>query len=672
MSNYHKDDTTGKAYDWQLMKRMLKYARPYWHFLLLSIIFMMLVTSLELLRPYLFKITIDDYINGYKDNMIELDISEEIDGVEFNNKKYIRVGQLSEEEKEELANLPLRTIEKKEGAYYLVDAGGEEGLEPIALSQKAYQDFRQEDVDGLTKIGIIFILTITVAFVFNYLQIYILNYTSQRIIYNIRQDVFSHIQSMSISYFDKNPVGRLVTRVTNDTETLNEMYTSVLVSLFKDIFILAGIVIVMLKMNYKLALISFSLVPFILVASIIFRKKIREVYRISRAQLAKINATLNENITGMKTIQIFKKERKIFDRFDDINTDYLNTAKREVGIYATFRPAIEIIRNLGLAALIYFGGGQVVSGFIEFGVLYAFIDYLQRFFNPILDLTEKYNILQSAMASSERIFGILDEENQIENPSSPVPIGDIRGRIEFKNVWFAYEEDNWVLKDLSFTIEPGEAVAFVGATGAGKTSIINLITRFYDIQKGEILIDGVNIRDYDKYELRKRVGVVLQDVFIFTGQIKDNIRLNNPDITDEEIVEISKYVNAHHFIKKLPKQYEEPVMERGATLSSGERQLLAFARTLAFNPNILILDEATSNIDTETELLIQDALERLIRNRTTIAVAHRLSTIQNSDKIIVLSKGEIKEMGNHQELLEREGLYYELYKLQYKEDFFTA
>ena len=476
---------------------------------------------------------------------------------------------------------------------------------------------------------------------------------------------------MPIAYFDRNPVGRLVTRVTNDTENLNEMYTGVLVNLFKDMFILGGIIIIMLKMDFKLALVSFALVPLILIASIIFRRKIREVYRLGRVQLAKINSTLNENITGMKTIQIFKKEEKIFNQFDKINNDYLNTAKREIGLYAIFRPSIEVIRSLGLALLIYYGGHQVLSGVIEFGVLYAFIDYLQRFFQPILDITEKYNILQSAMASSERIFMVLDEESKVSNSENPIPITECKGKIEFKNVWFAYEDENWVLKDISFTINPGETVAFVGATGAGKSSIINLITRFYDIQKGEILIDGVNIKDYDKYELRKHIGVVLQDVFLFTGTIKDNIRLNNKNIKDKEIVEIAKHVNAHHFIEKLPHQYEEPVMERGSTLSAGERQLLAFARTLAFNPSILILDEATSNIDTETELLIQDALSKLIRYRTTIAVAHRLSTIQNSDKIIVLSKGVIKEMGSHQELLEREGIYYDLYRLQFKEDFFA-
>lgn len=666
-SNYHDDEIIGKAYDSKLMRRLLKYAKPYWHYLLFTIMLMMLITGLELVRPYLLKIAIDDYINGYKKPMAEVELSEPYDGVVFNNKKYIRLDKVSQEDK--LNNYPKKTIVKEDNLYYLVDAQEKNPSNGILLSKDDYKDFRKYDSDGLNRIGIIFILSIVIAFLFNYLQVYILNYTSQNIVFNIRQDVFTHIQSLSISYFDKNPVGRLVTRVTNDTETLNEMYTGVLVNLFKDIFILIGIIIVMLKMNYKLALLSFCLMPLIFLASVVFRKKIREVYRLGRVQLAKINSTLNENITGMKTIQIFKKEDKVSNQFDTINSDYLQTAKKEIGIYAIFRPSIEVVRSIGLALLIYFGGGQVISGYIEFGVLYAFIDYLQRFFEPILDLTEKYNILQAAMASSERIFMILDEEVQVDNIENPVPITDFKGKIEFKNVWFAYKEENWVLKDVSFTINPGEVVAFVGATGAGKSSIISLITRFYDIQKGEILIDGVNIKEYDKYELRRHIGVVLQDVFLFTGTIKDNIRLNNDSISDEDIIEVSKYVNAHHFIEKLPKTYDEPVMERGSTLSSGERQLLAFARTLAFNPSVLILDEATSSIDTETELLIQDALSKLIEGRTTIAVAHRLSTIQNSDKIIVLNHGVVKEMGNHQELLEKEGIYYDLYKLQYKESF---
>lgn len=670
MNNKYDEVIEGKAYDSKLMKRLLGYAKPFWHYLVLTIILMIIITGLELIRPYLIKIAIDDHLNGDKKPMFEVDLSEPYDGIVFNDKKYIRIDSLKDEEVEGLKHYPVKRIVKEDGQYYLIGDGGNI-KEGIPLSKSDYQNFRKKDVDGLTKIGIIFLAAITIAFLLNYLQVYMLNYASQRIIYNIRHDVFSHIQSLAISYFDKSPVGRLVTRVTNDTENLNEMYTSVLVNLFKDIFILAGIVIIMISMDLRLALVSFTLVPLILILSIVFRRKIREVYRLGRAQLSKINSTLSENITGMKTIQIFNKEEKIFNRFDEINTDYLNTSKREVKLYSIFRPSIEVIRSLGLALLLYYGGNQVLDGAIEFGMLYAFIEYLQRFFQPILDLTEKYNILQSAMASSERIFAILDEDTKIENPENPVALKDCKGKIEFKNVWFAYEDDNWVLKDVSFTINPGETVAFVGATGAGKTSIINLITRFYDIQKGEILIDGINIKEYDKYELRRNIGVVLQDVFLFSGTIKDNIRLNNKHISDEEIVRMAKYVNAHQFIEKLPQKYDEPVMERGSTLSAGERQLLAFARTLAFDPSILILDEATANIDTETELLIQDALAKLIKNRTTIAVAHRLSTIQNADKIIVLKEGVIEEMGTHQELLEKEGIYYDLYRLQFKEDFYA-
>lgn len=669
MSNeFHDDDVMGKAYDSKLMKRLLKYAKPYWSYLLLAIVMMVVITGLELLRPYLLKITIDDYISGHKKLLYEMEVDSPYEGIIFNGKKYIRANSI-DKNGEKSTTYPLVNIIQENNKYYLGDYNNESIENRIELDNESYIRFREVDIQGINKISIIFLLSIVLAFALNYLQVIILNYTSQKIVFNIRQDIFSHIQSLSIAYFDRNPIGRLVTRVANDTETLNEMYTGVLVNLFKDIFILIGIIFVMIKMDITLAFLSFALVPLILIASLIFRKKIRVIYRLGRAQLAKINSTLNENITGMRIIQIFKTENKISTQFDDINKDYLKTSKKEISLFAVFRPSIEVVRSLGIATIIYYGGGKAVSNIIEFGVLYAFIDYLQRFFEPILDLTEKYNILQSAMASSERIFSILDDNSIIENPIHPVSTDNIEGKIEFKNVWFAYNSDNWVLKDISFTINPGETVAFVGATGAGKSSIINLITRFYDIQRGQILIDGIDIKTYDKFQLRKNIGVVLQDVFLFTGTIEENIRLNNLNISDEEILAVSKHVNADYFINKLPLKYKEPVMERGSTLSSGERQLLAFARTLAYNPSILILDEATSSIDTETELLIQDALQKIIKNRTTIAVAHRLSTIQHADKIIVLSNGVIKESGNHQELLSKEGMYYNLYKLQYKETF---
>lgn len=666
MIKLNDENVIDKTYDSSLMKRLLKYAIPYWKLLTLSIVLLVIITGLELLNPYLIKVTIDDYINGYRKPMIEMELDSPLAGIEFNGNKYVKQSLLTENELIKYENYPVVNILKENSSYYIVEYNSANSLTGIKLDNDTYKDFRAADIKGIDMIALLFFLMIFFTFIFSYLQVYILNYTSQKIIFNLREEIFNHIQSLSIGYFDRNPIGRLVTRVTNDTEALNEMYTNVLITLFKDIFLLIGIVFVMISMDYKLALLSFTLVPLILFISMIFRKYIRNIYRIGRIQLARINSSLNENITGIKTIQIFKKEKKISSQFDKINMEYLTTLKKEIKLFAIFRPSIEIIRSLGIATLVYFGGGKVLSSAIEFGVLYAFINYLQKFFDPILDLTEKYNILQSAMASSERIFTILDDNSKIPNPINPIALEHVEGKIEFKNVWFAYVDENWVLKDISFTINPGESIAFVGATGAGKSSIINLITRFYDIQKGEILIDGINIRDIDKKALRKNIGVVLQDVFLFTGTIEDNIKLNNKDISDEEMIEVAKYVNAEHFINRLPHKYKEPVMERGSTLSAGERQLLAFARTLVYNPRILILDEATSNIDTETEILIQDALKKLIKGRTSIAVAHRLSTIQHADQIIVLSSGVIKEVGNHQELLVAQGMYFDLYELQYK------
>ena len=659
------DEIMGKAYDSRLMKRLLKYARPYWKHLLLALILLVSLTGLELLNPYILKVAIDDYLNGNEKPMYELSLDSPYDGVDLGGYKYVRARDIEDEDIDKLSQAPLKRIMKEEGAYYIVDYEAEGVDGGFLLSQNDYERFRKQDISGINRLSIFYLLVILLTFLFNYFQVLILNYMAQKIIFNMREEIFNHIKSLAVSYFDKNPIGRLVTRVTNDTETLNEMYSNVLVTLVKDVLMLLGIMAIMLRLNYKLALASFALLPLIIVSAYRFRNSVRKVYRLGRIQLAKINASLNENITGMRTIQIFNKEKKLARDFDEINNDYLQTSLKEVSIYANFRPFVEVIRYLGITIIIYFGGGKVISNQIEFGVLYLFIDYIQKFFAPILDLTEKYNILQSSMASSERIFGILDDKTMIENSEDTVDLKGIKGKIEFKNVWFAYDDENWVLKDVSFTINPGETVALVGATGAGKSSIINLITRFYDIQKGEILLDGVNIKDIDKFKLRRLIGVVLQDVFLFTGTIRDNITLNNKSMSQKEVEEVASYVNANYFIDRLPKKYDEPVMERGSTLSSGERQLLSFARTLAYDPRILILDEATSNIDTETELLIQDALGKLIKGRTSIVIAHRLSTIQHADKIIVLSKGVIKEMGNHQELLEMEGIYYDLYKLQY-------
>lgn len=687
MENFHQEETLGKAYDSKLMARLLKYAKPYWFIIMLCILFLILIAAADLARPYIIKIAIDEYINVYEKPIYVYERQNNFENaIHFQDKYYVNV-------KKDTDHLPppdsVAQLIRYEEDTYLVDGYfhlNDSSIKVIPLHDELYQFtiqgetyegqkltrnqiklFRNHDIVSIKKLSFIYLLLITGAFLLNYIQVYLLNYTSNRIVYRIRQQLFSHLQQMSLSFFDKNPVGRLVTRVTNDAETLHEMYTGVLVTLFKDIFLLIGIVLIMLRMNTKLAIFSFTVIPLVVFSATIFRSKVRKAYREVRIKLARVNSALNENITGIKTIHIFKREKQQFEEFDNTNQELLEANKRHIFIFAIFRPSMEILRSLGIAIILWYGGGQVLQQSIEFGVLFAFIDYLKQFFQPINDLTEKYNILQSAMASSERIFALLDRQPDIVESPNAVPMPELNGEIEFKNVWFAYNQEEWVLKDVSFKISPGESVAFVGATGAGKSSIVNLIGRFYDVQKGEILIDGVNIKDICLNDLRQNIGIVLQDVFLFTGTISENICLNNKNISRRTILEVARYVNADHFIDKLPQDYDEPVKERGANLSTGQRQLLAFARALAYKPSILILDEATSNIDTETEQLIQDAVAKLIKGRTTIAVAHRLSTIQNCDKIIVLHKGKIREVGNHQELLRRQGIYYNLYQLQYKE-----
>lgn len=686
MDNMQQEEKLGKAYDSKLMARLLKYAKPYWVAMALCIILLIVIAVIDLAQPYIIKIAIDDYINVYeKPIYVYSEAPTSMTYIEFDNLYYVKeinydgragniaIVQLLRHQGTDYivgSNISLEDYEIQEdptGEYRLEVNGDSASLRP--LSSAEVKVFRKKDVAQIQRLSLIYLAIIALGFVFNYIQVYILNHTSNKIVYNIRQELFSHLQRMSLSFFDKNPVGRLVTRVTNDTETLYEMYTGVLVNLFKDLFLLLGIVFIMLRMNVKLALLSFAVIPIILISAAIFRLKIRDAYRDVRIKLAKINSSLNENFTGMKTIHSFSREEQQFNSFDNNNHELMKANQREIFIFSIFRPSMEVIKSLGIALLIWYGGGQLLRQGIEFGVLIAFISYLKRFFQPINDLTEKYNILQSAMASSERIFQLMDKDTDIPEPTEPIFPEVFKGEIEFKNVWFAYKDEDWVLRDISFIIKPGESVAFVGATGAGKSSIINLIGRFYDIQKGEILIDGINIKNYPLTELRRRIGIVLQDVFMFTGSIKDNIVLNNTSIDEKKIFEMSKYVNAHSFIEKLPQKYDEPVMERGANLSTGQRQLLAFARALVYNPSILILDEATSNIDTETEHLIQDAILKLIKGRTTIAIAHRLSTIQTCNKIIVLHKGKIREMGDHQQLLKNEGMYYNLYQLQYKESF---
>ncbi|MFW6266686.1 MAG: ABC transporter ATP-binding protein [Halanaerobiales bacterium] len=686
MSDFRfEDEAMGKAYDSKLMKRLLGYARSYWKIIIFCIILMLIVTGVELIRPYLIKIAIDDHINILDQSYYSYS-PDDIDGekgIEFDNQIFIREDWLQSEKR----GKPHQIV-KINGDYYLAQGKfsprnnpqleGSEDSTAIRVENTSYPAvqlnpeevslFRERDISALSRIGIIFLLLLLGGFAVNYLQVFLLHRTSQHIIYNMRQEIFSHLQKMSLSYFDNNPVGRLVTRVTNDTETLNEMYTNVLVNLFKDIFLILGILLIMIRLNLRLALVVFAILPLVALTAFLFRRFARDAYRQVRIKLARINATLSENISGMKIIQIFRQENRKFKEFTSINEEYYDATLKQLTIFAVFRPAMDLLYSLALALLIWYGGGRVLEGVLQFGVLYAFINYIRKFFRPINDLSEKYNILQSAMASSERIFKILDTEEDIKDPENPETLPkNLKGKIQFDNVCFAYQKDEWVLKNIDLTIKPGETVALVGATGAGKSSIINLISRFYDIQKGKIYIDGHDIKNIPKKELRKKIGVVLQDVFLFSGDIKSNISLYSGKITENKIREAARHVNAEKFIKHLPRGYEQKVTERGSTLSAGQRQLLAFARALAFDPDILILDEATASIDTETEELIQDALHKLTDERTTIVIAHRLSTIQHADKIVVLHQGEIKEMGTHQQLLAQKGIYYDLYQLQYKE-----
>lgn len=684
MQNYHEEQVLGKAYDSKLMKRLLGYAKPYKMALLISVLLLVFVTAVELAKPWLVQIAIDDYI-GTKTYLAYEPGTEPASGVEVLDKVLVRHDQVEATEgttRYQVAqynrNNYLVPTELKGNEYSVTEEGGtvyfvtQSARYPgELLSRQENIALRQGDISGLARLAMFYLVTIVIGFGFNYTQVYLLNRTGQSIIYDLRHHIFSHLQKMSLRFFDTNPVGRLITRVTNDTETLNEMFTDVLVNMFKDIFTLLGIIIVMLRMNARMALICFALMPFIIIATAIFRRLARDAYREVRVRLARINATLQENISGMRIIQIFNQQKKKFQEFDDINKSHFDASFRELKIFAVFRPFLHSLYFFGVALLIWVGGGDVLRGTIEFGVLYAFVQYIKMFFEPINHMAERYNILQAAMASSERIFQLLDTKPDIANVEEPVQ-PEIQGKIEFRNVWFAYNPGEWVLRDVSFTIEKGQTIAFVGATGAGKTSIISLISRLYDIQKGQILLDGVDIKTMDLNELRSKIAVVLQDVFMFSGTIADNIRLNNYEIDDERIQDIAEAVDAHRFISALPRQYESEVKERGATLSAGQRQLLAFARAMAFDPKILVLDEATANIDTETEQIIQKAMHTVSRDRTTIIVAHRLSTIQNADKIIVLHKGKIREMGNHQELLAQEGHYYHLYQLQYKDQELVA
>jgi ATP-binding cassette subfamily B protein len=633
-----EEEILGKAYDSRLMARLLKYLRPYGWQVAIALISIVLKAFADVLGPYLTKVAID---------------------------------------------------------RYLAPAGGSSSGFWNWLSPRAST--------GIAQIAGIYVGLLVFSFLLEFLQTYFMQWTGQKVMFDLRRQIFRHLQRLHVAFFDKNPVGRLVTRVTTDVDALNEMFTSGVVSIFEDVFVLVGILGVMLCMNWKLALITFAVLPFIVVATKIFRHRVRDSYRRIRVAIARINSYLQEHISGMVVLQLFNRERKAYDRFSQINRDHMDAYKDAIMAYSVYYPVVEILSAIAIACVIWFGGGDVMRNIhassvavsfnwktliafrlvptvASLGVLVAFIQYALRFFRPIMDFSEKYNILQSAMAASERIFKLLDTPVQVVSP--PVtkrPEG--AGRIEFDHVWFAYRDSgeeagedgagtgvaDWVLRDVSFSIEPGETVAIVGHTGAGKTTLISLLLRFYDVQKGAVRIDGVDVKDMDLVDLRSRFGVVLQDPFLFSGTIGGNIRLGTKRIQDEDVEQAAEDVNLADFIRALPKGFDEEVRERGSTLSTGQKQLISFARALAHEPKILILDEATSSVDTETEFRVRDALGRMVEGRTSLIIAHRLSTVQRADKIIVMHKGQVREMGTHQQLLAQRGIYFKLYQLQYKD-----
>ncbi len=640
-----EEEVLGKAYDARLMKRLLTYLHSYRWQVAVALVAIVLKAGADVLGPYLTKVAIDKYLASHTE------------------------------------------------AHSLLDRF----LSPRPLT-------------GIAQIAAMYMGLLLVSFLLEFAQTYIMQWTGQKVMFDLRAQIFRHLQRLHISFYDKNPVGRLVTRVTSDVDALNEMFTAGVVSIVEDVFVLVGILVIMLNMSWRLALITFAVLPLIFYATSIFRRKVRDSYRRIRVAIARINAYLQEHITGIVVLQLFNREKKAYKRFEAINRTHMDAFKDAIMAHAVYYPIVEVLSSVAIACVIWFGGNQVLRNVVTLGVLVAFMQYAQRFFRPIQDLSEKYNILQSAMASSERIFKLLDTPAEIVSPPVPkVPQGP--GRVEFDHVWFAYrtlaqaaaeaasrgeelkvnvaggngdemqtspgagdltQEYDWVLRDVSFSIDPGETVAIVGHTGAGKTTIISLLLRFYDVQKGAIRIDGVDIRDMDLSELRRRYGVVLQDPFLFSGTVAHNIRLGTRWIEDESVEDAAEQVNVADFIRSLPAGFAEEMRERGSTLSTGQKQLISFARALAHNPKVLVLDEATSSVDTETEFRVRDALTRMVEGRTSIIIAHRLSTIQRANKIIVMHKGQVREIGSHQQLLAQRGIYWKLYQLQYKDQEIAA
>ena len=640
----------------------------------LATVLVLFIIAVELYRPIIIGNAIHQYINGYYHPYVEADVSAS-DAVNWNGLVLSRDQAVSKADSasfyqiflwkdhyymaENLTRAECTALQNADTS--VLKNYVREGAQK--LTSNDLKVLRQNDFKGILKAGILFLLLLFSGFFLNLADTWLLQKMGQQIVYKLREETFTHIHSLSLSFFNTTPVGKLVTRVSNDTEAVNELFSTILVKLFKNVVKIIGYAVVMLSINVKMAGISFLLLPLVAILTFVFRHLSRKAYQITRNKITELNTFLSEHISGMKLIQIFAREKEKYSEFEGKSMELYRANFREIMTFAIFRPSIYLVSVIAMILVIRTGSLSVLNGSLSLGTLFVFITYISSFFEPIQELSEQLGTLQSSIASAEKIFSVLDVKPEIVSPADPAPV-NILGEIEFRHVWFAYEEENYILKDVSFVIHPGEKAAFVGATGAGKSTILNLIGRYFDIQKGQILINGIDIHEIDLDVLRGAIGQVQQDVFIFTGDIKSNISLNNEAISPDDVRRAAEIVNADPFIQKLPHGYDEPVTERGSTLSAGQRQLLSFARTLAYDPKILVLDEATANIDTETETLITQALARLMDGRTTIMVAHRLSTIQHADKIIVMHHGEIKESGTHQELLAKDGLYKKLYELQ--------
>ena len=656
------------------MKRLLSYLKPHKWVMTLATVLVLFIIAVELYRPIIIGNAIDQYINGYYHPYVEADVSAP-DAINWNSLVLSRDQAVSTADSASFYQIFLwkdhyymaenltrsECIALKNADTSVLKNYVREGAQK--LTSNDLKVLRQNDFKGILKAGILFLLLLFSGFFLNLADTWLLQKMGQQIVYKLREETFTHIHSLSLSFFNITPVGKLVTRVSNDTEAVNELFSTILVKLFKNVVKIIGYAVVMLSINVKMAGISFLLLPLVAILTFVFRHLSRKAYQITRNKITELNTFLSEHISGMKLIQIFAREKEKYSEFEGKSMELYRANFREIMTFAIFRPSIYMVSVIAMILVIRTGSLSVLNGSLSLGTLFVFITYISSFFEPIQELSEQLGTLQSSIASAEKIFSVLDVKPEIVSPADPTPV-NILGEIEFRHVWFAYEEENYILKDVSFVIHPGEKAAFVGATGAGKSTILNLIGRYFDIQKGQILIDGIDIHEIDLDVLRGAIGQVQQDVFIFTGDIKSNISLNNEAISPDDVRRAAEIVNADPFIQKLPHGYDEPVTERGSTLSAGQRQLLSFARTLAYDPKILVLDEATANIDTETETLITQALARLMDGRTTIMVAHRLSTIQHADKIIVMHHGEIKESGTHQELLAKDGLYKKLYELQ--------